>query len=198
MVRRSVSDDSYGRGPFPRPIERREVQSLPRAEFDLTVAHREGHAVADKDRFDMSGAVSFGVFVFRVAGNHPLERGEDVFLHVGVGVLVHEDRRRRVRDGHGHQPLTYFRPRDRSLHPWGDIDRLLAPLRLHRDRFVSDAHARAATTSRCAAIRAMSSAVAFPPLTMRTVRRPRTSTLPARTAASGAAPAGSAKSHSAP
>src|SRR2546428_1179005 len=48
--------------------------------------------------------------------------------------------------------------------------------------------------ARSPAIRATSAGVAFPPLTTRTTVRPRTSTRPARTAASGAAPAGSTRS----
>src|SRR5207245_5485717 len=49
-------------------------------------------------------------------------------------------------------------------------------------------------TARSPAIRATSAGVAFPPLTTRTTVRPRTSTRPARTAASGAAPEGSTRS----
>src|SRR5882762_101220 len=59
MVRRSVADDSYGRAPFAWTIELGEVHALPRAQSDRTVANREAHAVADKDRFDVSRAVTF-------------------------------------------------------------------------------------------------------------------------------------------
>src|SRR5437879_4745724 len=58
MVRRSVADDSYGRGPFARSIELREVETLPRAQLDRAVANRERPAVADKDRSDVSAAVA--------------------------------------------------------------------------------------------------------------------------------------------
>src|SRR6267142_161193 len=164
MVRRSVADDSYGRASFAWAIELREVHALPCAQCDRTVADREGHAVSDEDCFDVCGAVSFRVFVLRIARDRSLERCEEVPLHIGVRVLVHEDRRGRVRD---------------------------------RDRFVPSRHARMASASRSAAIRAMSDAVALPPLTTRTVRSPRGSTFPARTAASGAAPDGSTRSDSA-
>src|SRR2546428_8742693 len=90
MVRRSVADDSYGRGPFARSIELGEVETLPRAELDLTVANRERHAVPDKDRFDVRGTISFGVRIFRIARDRSLEGSEEVFLHIGVGVLVYE------------------------------------------------------------------------------------------------------------
>src|SRR6266511_4300261 len=168
MVRRSVADDSYGRGPFTRSIELGEVETLPRAEFDLTVAYRERHAVADEDRFDVRGTISFGVRVLRIARDHSLECSEQVFLHIGIGVLVHEDRRGRVRDADGDDSVTYFRARDRRLHARRDIDRLLAFGRLDRDLFVPDGHALASAVSRCAAIRAMRAAFALPPLTTST------------------------------
>src|SRR5206468_5678270 len=196
MVRRSVADDSYGRGPFARSIELGEVETLPRAELDLTVAYWKRHAVADEDRFDVRGTISFGVRVLRIARDHSLECSEQVFLHIGVGVLVHEDRGGRVGDAHGDKSVTYLRARDRCLHARCDIERLLAFGRLHRDLFVPDGHTLDSAVSRCAAIRAMRAAVALPPLTTSTVRRPRTSTFPARTAASGAAPDGSTRSES--
>src|SRR5437867_5075518 len=196
MVRRSVADDSYGRGPFARSIELGEVETLPPAELDLTVAYWKRHAVADDDRFDVRGTISFGVRVLRIARDHSLECGEQVFLHIGIGVLVHEDRRGRVRDADGNEPVTYLRARDRRLHARRDVDRLLAFGRLDGDPFVPDGHAVVSAASRCAAIRAMRAAVALPPLTTSTVRRPRGSTLPARTAASGAAPDGSTRRES--
>src|SRR5256886_10896767 len=99
MVRRSVADDSYGRAAFAWAIELGEIHALPRAECDRTVAYRECHGVPDEDRFDMSRSVSFGVFVFRITRDHPLERREKVFLDIGVRILVHQSRRGRVRDG---------------------------------------------------------------------------------------------------
>src|SRR6266852_1234963 len=197
MVRRSVADDSYGRAPFARTIELGEIHALPRAECDRTVAYGERHAVADEDRFDVSRAVSFGVFVSRIARDHPLERCEEVPLHIGVRVLVHEDRCGRVRDGDDDDALGDLRARDRRLEPRRDIDRLLAPFRRDGYGLVAHAQARIASVSRSAAIRAMSAAVALPPLTTSTVRRPRGSTFAARTAASGAAPDGSTRSDSA-
>src|SRR5437867_1280764 len=193
MVRRSVPDDSYGRGAFTRSVELREVQTLPCPERDLPIAYREGHAVADQDCLDVSGAVSFGMRVLRVAGHGPLECGEQIFLHVGVRVLVHEDGRGRMRDRDGDDPVSNLRARHRGLHTRCDIDGLLALGRLDRDLLVSNGHARVSAASRCAAIRAISAAVALPPLTTSTVRRPRGSILPARTAASGADPEGSTR-----
>src|SRR5207245_10655282 len=98
-----------------------------------------------------------------------------------------------MRHAHRDDPVPDLRARHCRLHAWGDVDRLLAPPRLDRDRFVPDGHPRAPATSRRVAMRAMSAAVALPPLTTRTVRCPRGSTFPARTAASGAEPDGSAK-----
>src|ERR1700730_2162068 len=109
MVRRSVADDSYGRAPFAWTIELREVHTLPRAESDRTIAYRERNAVADDDRLDVRWAIPLGVVVFRIARDHPFERREDIFLHVGVRVLVYEDRRGGVRDGHGHDPVRDLR-----------------------------------------------------------------------------------------
>src|SRR2546423_12610127 len=197
MVRRSVADDSYGRAPFAGAIELGKIHTLPCAQRDGALAYREGHAVADQDRLDVSRAVSFGVFVFRSTRDHSLKRALEVFLHIGVRVLIHEDRRGRVGDAHGHDSVSDLRACDRDLHAGGDVDRFLAPLCLDGDRFVPNGHARAASASRSAAILSMSAAVAFPPLTTRTVRRPRGSTFLARTAASGAAPDGSTSSGSA-
>ena len=140
----------------------------------------------------MRRAVAFGMRVFRIARDYALEGGQEVLLHIRIGVLVDEDRRGRMCDGHGYEPITYLRARHCGLHTRRDIDRLLALVRLDGDRFVPDRHASAA--SRCAAILAMSAGVAFPPLTTRIVRRSCGSTLPARMAASGAAPEGSTRS----
>src|SRR4029079_13155571 len=194
MVRRSVADDSYGGAPFAWPIELGEIHALPCAQCDSTISYREGHAVTDEHSFDVGRAISFGMFVLRIARDHAFECVQDVPLHIGVRVLVHEHRRRGMGDGHGHDPIRDLRACDRGLEPWGDIDRFLTLLRLDDDRFVPICHARTASASRSAAIRAMSAAVALPPLTTRTVRRPRGSTLPARTAARGAAPDGSTRS----
>src|SRR2546425_262690 len=67
MVRRSLADDSYGRGPFARSIELGEIDSLPCAERDRAVAHRKSHGVANEHRLDVSRSVTFGVRVLRVA-----------------------------------------------------------------------------------------------------------------------------------
>src|ERR1700694_5553926 len=145
MVRRSVADDSYGRASFAWAIELGEVHTLPCAQFDRTIAYRERHAVADEDRLDVSGTVPFSVLVFRIARDHSLERSEEVFLHIGVRVLVHEDRRGRVRDRDSHDPVADLRARDSRLHAGGYVDRFLAPLCLDCDGLVPHAHARLAT-----------------------------------------------------
>src|SRR5438105_11768463 len=189
MVRRSLADDSYGRGPFAWSIELCEVKTLPRAERYFSVTDCERHAVADEDCFDVRRAVPFGMRVFRIAGDHSLERREEVLLHIRVGVLVDEDRRGRMCDGHGYEPITYLRACHCGLHTRRDIDRLLALVRLDGDRFVPDRHASAA--SRCAAILAMSAGVAFPPLTTRIVRRPWGTYCPAMMAVSSLAAVGS-------
>src|SRR5436190_24157319 len=92
MVRRSVADDSYGRGPFARSIEFREIDSLPSAERDCAVAHRKSYRVANEHGLDMRGPVTFAVRVLRIARDRSFQCSEDVFLHVGVRVLVHEYR----------------------------------------------------------------------------------------------------------
>src|SRR6266850_2449371 len=149
MVRRSVADDSYGRVPFAWAIELCEVHALPCAQCDRTVADREGHAVADEDRFDVCGAVSFRVFVLRIARDRSLERCEEVPLHIGIRVLVHEDRRGRVLDGDRfvasrHALATRVASRPGAPAPWAPTP--------------------GPSASRSAAIRAMSDAVALPPL----------------------------------
>src|SRR2546425_1758349 len=201
MVRRSFADDSYGRASFARSVELRKVNALPCSERHLAVAHRKRHRVTDEDRFHVRGPVPLGVRVPRTARHGALQCGEHVLLDIGVRVLVHEDRRGRVRDADRDDPVADLRARDRGLDPRGDIDRFFALLGLNADLLMPDAHAVAAlpaapavVASRCATIRAISAGVAFPPLTTRTVFRARGSIFPARTAASGAAPDGSTRS----
>src|SRR5438093_9662451 len=128
MVRRLVADDSYGRVPFSRTIELREVDPLPRTEHELAVAHGERHGASDDDGFHVSWAVSLGVGVPRVARHRALERREHVRLHIRVSVLVHEHRGGRVRDRDRADPVTDLRSRHRSLYSRRDVDGLL-PLR---------------------------------------------------------------------
>src|SRR5712691_411666 len=125
MVRRLVADDSYGRVPFPRTIELREVDPLPRAEHELAVAHGERHRAPDDDGFHVSWTVSLGVGVSRVAGHGAVERGEHVLLYVWVRVLVHEHRGGRVRDRDRADPFAYLRSHHCSLYPRRDVDGLL-------------------------------------------------------------------------
>src|SRR6267378_6815210 len=133
--------------------------------------------------------------VLRTARHGTFQRGEHIFLHVGVGVLVHEHRGGRVRDADRDDPIADLRARDRGLHAGRNVDGLLTRLRCDADFLVTNAHA-VARVSRCAAIRAIKAGVAFPPLTTSTVFRPVGSTFPARTAARGAAPDGSTRSES--
>src|SRR5213593_775755 len=207
MVPPSFADDSYGGAALARPIELRDVDTLPPAQRDVAVSDCEGHRVADENRLHVRGTVAFRVRVLGIPRDGTLERGEEVLPHVGVGVLVHEDRRGGVRDAHGDHAVAHLRPRNRRLHASRDVDGLLA-LRAHdRDRLVADGHADlpVADALRRASrgcpsdaelparptMRAISAGVALPPLTTRTVFPPRRSTFPARTAASGAAPEGS-------
>src|SRR2546428_2587486 len=195
MVRRSFADDSYGRASFPRAIELREVNALPCPKRDLAVPHRKRHRATDEDRFHVRGTISLGVRVLRPARHGALQRREHVSLHVGVGVLVDEHRGGGVRDADCDDPVADLRAGDRGLDARRDVDRLFALLRRDADLLVPNTHA-VATDSCCAAIRAINAGGAFPPLTTSTVFRPRGSTFPARTAASGAAPDGSTSSES--
>src|SRR5438876_8950602 len=216
MVRRSLADDSYGRASLPRAIELRKVNALPCPKRDLAVAHHKRDRVTDKDRLHVRRTVSFGMRVLRIARHGAFQRHEHVFLHVGVGVLVDEHRGGGVRDADCHDPIADLRARDRSLHARRDVDGLFALLRCEADLLVPNAHASRRSLTRSAprpgapapwapapaapaacsraAICAIRAGVAFPPLTTRTVFRPRVSIFPARTAASGAAPEGSTRS----
>src|SRR2546427_3017886 len=211
MVPPSLADDSYGRAPLARPIELGEVDALPCAERDVAFSHRERHGVAHENRLDVRGTVSFGVRVARVLRHSAFECCEEVFADVRVGVLVHEDRRGRVRDAHRDHAVPHLRSGNGRLHARRDLDGLLAHRARHRDLLVPDGHPdlpvagalRVASRGRCPpdaelparpTMRAIRAGVALPPLTTRTVFPPRRSTLPARTAASGAAPEGSTRS----
>src|SRR6476469_482389 len=109
MVRRSVADDSYGGAPFAWPIELGEVHALPCAQCDRTISYRESHAVTAERSFDVRRAISFGGVVFRAARDHPLERREEVALHIGVRVRVHEVRSGGMPDDHGDDPVRDLR-----------------------------------------------------------------------------------------
>src|ERR671934_1850239 len=196
MVPGLIPDDSYGRVTFTRPIELREVDPLPGPERDRAVAYGKRHRRADQDRFHVRRAVSLGVRVRRVARDRALERGEDVLLHIRVGVFVHEHPGGRVCDRHRDDAVGDRAPRHRGFDPGGDVDRLFAPLARDGDLLVTHSHARAVALSRAPAIRAMSEGVALPPLTTSTVLRPRGSIRRARSAARGAAPEGSTKRES--
>ncbi len=107
-----------------RAVELSEVDALPAPEPELPVADREGHVCAHEDRLDVPGRVSLRVPIVTIVGNLLRERREDVSLHVGVGVLVHEHTSRRVGDGHHTDAASYLAPPDNVNDLRGDVERL--------------------------------------------------------------------------
>src|SRR5437899_10633913 len=126
MVRRSVADDSYGRAPLTRSVELGEVDALPCAEHELAFVYRKRHIVTDEHRFDVRRGISFAMTVVSVLRNELRELRQHVTLHVRVGVLVHEDRRGRVRDIYYAYTFAHFGSRDRRSHARRHVDRRLA------------------------------------------------------------------------
>src|SRR5258706_15628028 len=68
------------------------------------------------------------------------EMMKQITLHIGIIVLVHEDRRGRVRDVYHAYTLTHFRLRDRGAYARCHINSHLALVRADRELLVVDAH----------------------------------------------------------
>src|SRR5213592_3805342 len=116
MVRRSVADDSYGRGALTWSIELSEVNALPRAEHELACMYRKRHIVTDEYGFDVRRGISFGMTVVAVVGNELRKLVQQITLHVRVGILIDEYRRRGMRHVYHAYTFAHFRSRDRRTH----------------------------------------------------------------------------------
>src|SRR6266516_3125554 len=161
MVRRSVADDSYGRGALSWSIELSEVNALPCAEHELAFMYRKRHIVTDEHRFDVRRGISFGMTVVAVLRNELCELVQQITLHVRVGILVHEDRRGGVRDVYHAYTFAHFRSCDRRSHARRHVDGRLALVGAERDLLVVDAHG---TSIRSETIRAGKAEATLPPL----------------------------------
>src|SRR6185437_13884165 len=109
--------------------------SLPRSEVEMAARHRHDHLVADRDRAQMRrGVVLAGAAVmpiaFRIPRRHRLlEPVENVFPEIRL-VIIHEYRRRDVHRRHEHHAFRDSRRGSTSFDGVGDVDDLLAPLRV--------------------------------------------------------------------
>src|SRR5207237_1024590 len=86
--------------------------------------------------------------VVTVIGHEPRERREQVALHIGVGILIDEDPRGRVRHGHDADPVLDAGLSDLIRHARGDVDGLRLLARLDPHAQMARAHARAAARDR--------------------------------------------------
>src|SRR3954462_9529972 len=142
ILRRAVADDSNGRVTLSRSVEISEINSLPRTEHELASAHRKRHVVPRQYRFDVRVGVSLGVMELGITRDQLCEMCDEVVLHIGVGVLIHEDARCRVQCRYHADPVGHPRACDRRTHARGDVRR--ADLCLCRDvqRLVMNGHVR--------------------------------------------------------
>src|SRR2546428_4585038 len=140
MVRRSVADDSAGRAALAWSIELGKIYALQRAEHEFAFTYRKRHIVTDEHRFDVGRCISFAMTVVSVLRNELRELRQQVTLHVRVGVLVHEDRRGRVRDIYHAYTLAHFGSRDRRSHARCHVDGRLTLIGAERELLVVDAH----------------------------------------------------------
>src|SRR3981081_782370 len=122
MVRRSVADDSYGRASLTWPIELGEVNALPRSQIQLAVLYRKRHIVTDEHRFDVCRGITFRMTVIAVLRHEFRKLMQQIALHIGVGVLVHEHGGRRVGDVYHADTLAHSRSRDRGSYARPHID----------------------------------------------------------------------------
>ena len=81
---------------------------------------------AREDRLDVRVAVPLRVAEGRVARHDAAEVGDDVAGDVGIGMLVYQDSRRRVRDVHEHRSVFPARGPHLLGHGGGDVHELLA------------------------------------------------------------------------
>ena len=84
------------------------------------VPHRNRDGKAHERRFQVGGAVSFGVTVITFVLRHErVEFGQQVVLHVRIGVFVDRQRGRGVEGVDRTEPRTQIR-RDQCGNPAGD------------------------------------------------------------------------------
>ena len=102
---------------FARPVVVREVNALPRSEHELTIAHRERDIVPREHGFDVRVGIPFCVTELLIAGHELSEMRDEISLHIGVGVLVHEHSRGRMKHRDDADALGHLRSCDRGTHP---------------------------------------------------------------------------------
>src|ERR1700687_5815170 len=171
MVRRSVADDSYGRASLAWPIELGEVNALPRSEIQLAVSYRKRHIVTDEHRFDVCRGITFRMTVIAVLRHERSELMQQIALHIGVGVLVHEHRCGRVCDVYDADAVAHLRPGHRGTYARRYIDGHLALVSAHRELLVVHAHEGVVRSQACRTQRRYFEACQ--PGVKRALRRPR-------------------------
>ena len=140
MVRRSVADDSYGRASLTWPIELGEVNALPRTEIEFAFMHRKRYVVTDERRLYVRCGITFRMTVIAVLRHELREVMEQIALHVGVGILVHEHRGGGVRDIYHAYAFAHIRLGDRRTYARRYIDGHLPLVGAHRELLVMHAH----------------------------------------------------------
>ena len=76
-----------------------EIETLPSAEPKFLANHRDVERYAGEHRLDVSRHIVRPFNIVHpagIGGCEPLERGDKIALHIRIGVLLDDERRRRV------------------------------------------------------------------------------------------------------
>src|ERR1700674_2828040 len=118
--------------PLPGAVEVGEVDALPASQREPPVPHRQRLRRSDQRGLDVGRGGALRVPVDVLPWHECLERVEDVREGVGVGILIDENARRRVRHRDLAEAAFHAAFADHLLHPVRDLDRVRPLARLDR------------------------------------------------------------------
>src|SRR5215468_3450274 len=121
--------------PLARAVEFAEEDALPTSKSQLSCFDEYKLAAAHENRFDVRVGVAFGVLVAIPCRDQSVERGLDVSSNQGIGVFVHGDAGRRVRNVQIADAPGYTRALDHVCDREGDVNELRAASGGDAERF---------------------------------------------------------------
>src|SRR2546423_15439857 len=92
-----ILNDLYTQPAVARPIEFTEKNTLPPAEFQLSVGNKNRCRIAGQRRLYMRIRVSLRVAITSASRNQAVESRLDIASNIGIVMLVHHDTCGRVR-----------------------------------------------------------------------------------------------------
>ena len=113
-----------------------EINALPCTEGEPARHHRHGERHASQHGFDMGGHVVRSFHVVRPArtdGSKAVKRSDEIGTHIGIGILLNNERSRGVPDVEEQRSLGRARPRHEALRLLRDLDKTPA-VRVHAQR----------------------------------------------------------------